>query len=467
MRLTLIPARSARSSFLALALSAVALALSPLAAAQAPPAPSPAPAGTAPPQDVLGNMVVTAGSTRALPKIAVVPSLSSDLADVTLRSVVVRDLDLCGEFEVLPDSAAPDGVYASDATLDMSLWAKKGVEAVVKVTAKTSGDSITFVTTAYLVQKGATPVFTRQTTTTQASTREESHRTADLLIGALTGQNGGFASRMTFTSGTGQIRSAYVIDADGHDPHTVSPKDELAIGAAFGKNEEVHWIASVNNGEYRIASKSGPALLPVKGSVYGLAFSRDRSQVAVSIGARDGIKVFLGPDFAGLKPASPVTTAIEPAFTPSGKLAFAGAGQFGQRIYVDGKPISPPGVFASSPTFCNHPDGVKAVFAAGAGKTTDLVVTGESGGGLARLTQNQGGNSAPACSPDGRLVAFFSTRTSNEGPGLYIMRVDGLRPKRVSTLVGDTLHWDPLPPAPAPAPAKSTPAAPPAAATKG
>jgi TolB protein len=80
------------------------------------------------------------------------------------------------------------------------------------------------------------------------------------------------------------------------------------------------------------------------------------------------------------------------------------------------------------------------------GKNTDLVASGETGGGLVRLTQNQGRNGYPACSPDGRLVAFFSTRTSGEGPGLYVMRVDGQRPKRISNLLGDSLRWDPLPP---------------------
>ncbi len=52
---------------------------------------------------------------------------------------------------------------------------------------------------------------------------------------------------------------------------------------------------------------------------------------------------------------------------------------------------------------------------------------------------------APIISPDGRLIAFFTTRKSNEGPGLYIMRIDGGRPKRVSTLLGDSLRWDALP----------------------
>jgi TolB protein len=112
---------------------------------------------------------------------------------------------------------------------------------------------------------------------------------------------------------------------------------------------------------------------------------------------------------------------------------------------VDGQPVTPEGINASSPVFCNHPDGVRLVFSAGAGKDTDLISTGEKGGPLSRLTQSQGRNSYPACSPDGRLLAFFSTRTSGEGPGLYLMRLDGGRPKRVSPLLGDTLRWDALP----------------------
>jgi TolB protein len=277
--------------------------------------------------------------------------------------------------------------------------------------------------------------------------REESHRVADLVIGALTGQNGGFASHMAFASGSGGTRRVFTIDADGHDAKAVSPQGAVALAPAFGKNGELYYTASVNNDVYRIFGPNGaPVSLPIQGSVYGLAFSRDKSQVAVSIGIGPTLKMFLGPDFAGIKPASTVGLALHPTFTPSGKLAFSGEGKFGQRVYVDDKPITPEGIFASSPVFCNHPDGVRTVFAVGVGQDADLVSTGERGGGLSRLTQNQGRNSYPACSPDGRLIAFFSTRTSGQGPGLYIMRIDGMRPKRISTLLGDSLRWDALPP---------------------
>lgn len=428
-------------------------------AALAPPAPparaqTPAqPAGpSAPPNpdEILGHITVVAGATRPLPKIGVLPSLSPEMEDVTLRSVVRRDLDLCGEFEVLADDKAPEGLYLADSPVDVKAWGQKGVEAVVKVTAKKlSADKAELRGQAYLVRYGDKAAFDRRFQVPLADLRTESHRVADLIIGALTGQNGGFASRMTFASGSGTLRRAFTIDADGHDARAVSPADKLAIAPAFGKGEELYFAASGKGEEYRLytASGQGPLPLPVKGSVYGLAFSKDRSQVALSLGVGSSIKVFTGPDLANLKPAPAfeIGMALHPAFTPSGKLAFAGEGKYSQRIFVDGKPISPDGLFASAPTFCNHPDGVKAIFAAGVGKQTDLVASGETGGGLVRLTQNQGSNGYPACSPDGRLVAFFSTRKSGEGPGLYIMRVDGLRPKRISNLLGDSLRWDPLP----------------------
>jgi TolB protein len=400
------------------------------------------------PEDLLGNIVVVAGATKPLPRIAVLPSKSFDMEDVTMRMVARRDLDLCGEFDLLPDSEAPAEAEGAE-TVDPSIWAKKKVEALVGVTARPieGQGKVELRGRVYLVAHGNKPVFDRRFVVPASDMRAEAHRLVDLVIGALTGQNGGFASHMTFASGTGKLRRVFTIDADGFDPKAVSPGDQIALAPAFGKGDELYWSASTNNGEYKIRTASGGTVdLPIKGSVYGLAFSKDRSQVAVSIGVDDTIKLFVGPDFATLQPATEVGMALRPTFTPSGKLAFAGAGRWGQRIYADGKPISPDGLFASSPTFCNHPDGVRAVYAVGVGKDTDLIATGERGGDMVRLTQGQGRNGYPSCSPDGRLVAFFSTRTSGEGPGLYIMRLDGGRSKRISTLLGDSLRWEALPP---------------------
>jgi TolB protein len=477
-----------RTTSIALALGALAVvALSPGArdaAAQGSPAAPAAPTGDAPPdaQSILDNLAVPAGATRPLPKIAVLPSLASAMEDVTIRSVVRRDLDLSGEFEVLPDSAAPDGLYLEDSPVDVKAWAAKGAEAVVKVSGKKTGpDKAELRGQAYFVNVGEQPVFDKRFEVPLDDVRFESHRIADLIIGALTGQNGGFASKMVFVSGSGTLRRAFMIDADGHDAKPVSPPDQIALAPAFGPGQEVWWTGSANKDIYRLYKQSAPTTpidTNVDGSVYGLAFAGDKSKVALAVGVGPTIRIFEGPTLEQLKPASPIGMALRPAYSSTGKLAFAGEGKYGQRIYVDGKAVSPDGLFASSPTFCRNPDGVRVVYAVGVGKNLDLVATGETGGGTYRLTQNQGSNAYPACSPDGRLVAFFSTRKSGEGPGLYIMRLDGGRPKRVSTLLGDSLRWEALPPgrareitapraaAPAPPAAPPTSAAPAATPAK-
>jgi TolB protein len=424
------------------AIAVIAASFAP-ASAQTPP-----PASPPDPNDLLGNIVVVAGAGRPLPKIAVVPSLASAQEDVTVRSVVRRDLDLCGEFELLADASAPDGVYLPDTPIDVKAWSGKGVEAVVKVSGKSRDkDHAELRGQVFFPSRGATSVFDKRYAVPEARLREASHRLADLLIGALTGQNGGFASHLTYAAGAGGVRRVFTIDSDGHDAKAVSPVELSAIAPAFGKNGELYYGAAPPGGRFRVqAASSTQALsIPYEGSVYGIAFSRDHAQVAVSLGVGDGVQVFAGSDFANLRPASTVKMALHPSFTPTGKLAFSGEGRFGQRIFVDGRAVTPEGLFASSPTFCNNPDGVRLVFSAGVGKDTDLVSTSERGGALARLTQNQGRNGYPACSPDGRLIAFFSTRTSNEGQGLYLMRIDGGRPKRIAPLLGDSLRWDPLP----------------------
>jgi TolB protein len=71
-----------------------------------------------------------------------------------------------------------------------------------------------------------------------------------------------------------------------------------------------------------------------------------------------------------------------------------------------------------------------------------LIATDTSGGGVRRLTQGHGSNAYPACSPDGRLVAFFSTGANGKSPGLYVLPISN--PSRIRKLAddhGDALAW--------------------------
>jgi TolB protein len=141
-------------------------------------------------------------------------------------------------------------------------------------------------------------------------------------------------------------------------------------------------------------------------------------------------------------------------------LAWVGGGENGtQRVYVEGKPVSPAGFPAAAPTFCDTEDGVFLVYSvATGGDRHDLVMSNERGGGMVRLTQNQGSNTYPACSPDGRLLAYFSVRSKDSG--LFVKSLKSWKEQKLSSRAGESLRWDALPPvatasvtAPSPAPA--------------
>jgi TolB protein len=409
------------------------------------------PAPTQPPDEsVLGTVDVTGAAAVPLPKLAVMPIVTTNEADTTLQLVVKKDLDLSGQFEVVSDDAAPSGLYLHDSPVDMAAWRSKGIAILVRVLAnKLPSGKIELLGSAYFVGRGATPVFEHRIETDAAVVRASSHRMTDALLGALSGRPGGFASHMVYSGRVGRNRQIFGIDADGFNLHTESPVGDTAIAPAFGPKGEVYYALSHDYMPFKLVH--GPAATPVpislQGSVFGIAFSPDHTKIAVSV-ARDGTShIHVGSaDGNGLQPISTVPLANHPVFGPGGKIAYVGGGTAGQRVYIDGKPISPPGFNASAPAFCDTPNGLLVVFTVGIGAGADLVSTDARGGNITRITQNQGANSYPACSPDGRLLAFFSTRKSDKGPGLYVVPLASLgHARRISSELGESLRWEALP----------------------
>jgi TolB protein len=228
-----------------------------------------------------------------------------------------------------------------------------------------------------------------------------------------------------------------------------------ALSPAWGPNAQIFYTVSVNYAPFKLM-RLGPdghkaVGVPFKTSVYSMAFNKDHSKLAVAVAEASKSTIYVGnPDGSDMKKVSTTELATHPVFSPSGKLAWLGGGakQGTQRVYVEGKAISPAAFTAAAPAFCNTEDGIKVVYAVGVGgNRQDLVLSNESGQGISRLTQNAGSNSYPACSSDGRMLAFFSTR--GKSPGIYIMSLKRWTTQKLSNQHGESLRWDPLPPPPA------------------
>jgi TolB protein len=430
---------------LTLLLSLVAPCVASLAFAQAAPAP--------PDESVLGEILVTGTqAAEKLPRIAVLPSLSPDYEDVIVRGVVRRDFELTGLFDVIADDKAPAGMYGFEDAVDVEAWRKLGAEAIVKVAArKTGADQIQVFGLAYLVSSGKKPVFEKSLTVKKTDARVTAHRITDALLGALTGRPGGFASELTFSGRWGKNRRIFRMDADGNGLLPFTDPNDTAIAPAFGPGNKIFYLVSHQYSPFSLAAyaeqKNQAVTVPFKTSLYGVSLSRDGKQLALAVADAGKSAIFVGgADGSNMKSVSTTELATRPVFSPTGKLSWIGGGakQGTQRVWLDGKAVSPPGFTAGGQTFCDTEDGVRLVYAVavGGGKQ-DLVMGDEKGRVIGRLTQGQGSNTHPACSPDGRLLAFFSTRGS--APGIYVMSLKSFRTQAISTQTGEGLSWAALP----------------------
>jgi TolB protein len=467
-----------RRSYAALALAGAALAAGRLSAADAPARGAP---GSTPEPDesVLGTVEVngSAEGLPPLPKMGVVPVVPTGLADTLVRLVVVRDMDLSGQFEVLAETSAPPGPFTHTTPLDLPAWRERGAEYVVRVYSQPAADDSAkteLVGEAYLTPTAAQgagaaqraaraggvpaeprPAFRAVLPTATTEIRAASHRLVDQLLGALTGRPGGFASEMTYAQKVGRWRRVFEIDADGFNLRTAGPTEATAISPAFGPGGQVYYALSLDYSPFRLAVGPSGTPVPVSapGSIMGLAFSGDHSRLALTVMDQGRSQLWVGePD--KLQPLASPPLSNHPVFGPLGKLAFVG-GTPVQRVYVDGKPISPPGFMASAPVFCDTPQGLLVLYTVGVGAGADIIASDTGGGAVRRLTQHEGANTYAACSPDGRLVAFFSTGKRRGGAagasgdeasgGLFVMPIQ--RPwlaKKISGEVGESLRWEAL-----------------------
>ncbi|HEU5075442.1 MAG TPA: tolB protein, partial [Polyangiaceae bacterium] len=299
---------------------------------------------------------------------------------------------------------------------------------------------------------GKDPVYQKTLLVDKALVRVTAHRITDALLGALTGRPGGFASRFAFSAKWGRHNRVFTMDADGHDLTPISDQKATSIAPVWGAGEGLFYLRSDEYAPFKLfryESQKHVALdLPFKSSIYSVAFNRDYTKLAIAVAENNGSSIFVGDaDGKNLTRVSKTPLSTHPVFSPSGKLAWIGGNpqkDGNQRVYIDGKAVSPAGFTAAAPAFCDTEDGIRLVYAVGVGNDhQDLVMSAENGQGIARLTQGQGSNSYPACSPDGRMLAFFSTRQNKKG--LYMMSLKRWRTQKVISQYGESLRWAPLP----------------------
>ncbi len=391
--------------------------------------------------DVLGEVLVEAKpQALQLPRISVQGPEVRDGFDAQLADLVARDLDLSGQFAMVKGGrpAAFADPFAPDP------WLARKVEAVVRSEATLlDGGRIQLRVALYLPDVGEEPAAIERVEVGPEGFRRAGHQLVDRVIRHLTGYDGPFDSRLLVVAREGNERRLYLVDADGWRLEAVSPREHTVIAAAFGPDGVPYWAGGPRGAPYHLYRHGQATPIPVQptGSIYGVAYDRTRDLWALSVARGAAIQLFEGELGPAMRPVRQADFALAPTYAPGGALYWSETSGRSTRVRGVKRRFSPAGVSATRPTLCRGPEGDWLVMQINQGRHGDLARVSPSGSALERIGSGNGQSFSPACSPDGRLVAYVSRAKGGDGPGVYLARVDGRRPRKLLTIQAEELYW--------------------------
>jgi TolB protein len=417
---------------------ALVLALSMPAVAQQGSAPAPAASALPAAAGTSGvTQVYVAGGSRSLFKIAIAPLPGEPGVSTTVVETSTRDLTLSSMFQVLDPKSFTANLSQEGMSIEPSSWRNVGAEGVVKGNASMRGANVHLELRLYVVSRGADAVLKREYDVAANAIRGAVHQFDNEIVKYFTGTAGTFGSRLVFSATTGRgQKGIFAIDSDGHGLGRLPAVSNVALAPAIGPGG-VHYAGGLPDGSYQLFRVGNPAaVLKHAGLIFGVAFGGGKMALVISQGGHSDIWVG-APDGGNLTKVTKGGLNTHPAFGPGGQLAYVSNQGGNPQIYVEGKRASFRGTYNMAPVWCNDPEGLKLLFMGRDGGTWDIFSSDPGGGSMKRLTQDQGSNTYPACSPDGRTIAFFSTRG-----GLFLANTQGQNQQKIASAIGESLRWE-------------------------
>jgi TolB protein len=382
------------------------------------------------------------GGPGSLPHIAVPDfiALSSD-ADTAatakaIAEVLWDDLNFEREYDMVPrDTYASIPASRSMSDVPFDRWRELGVDGLVVGTVMKTGDTLRVEVRLFRIA-GQKSVFGKEYTGSAANPRIYAHTIADEIYQTQSQLRGVARTKLAFASdrddervgGTVEQRNAkeiYICDYDAANQRPVTINRKLNITPAWSPDGRSLAYTSYRRGYpdlfisniYQTTPPEEPA--HGQGQNFLPAWSPDGTRIAF-MSTRDGNPeiYIMNRDGSGVRrltnsPAIDVT----PTWAPSGaQIAFVSDRSGSPQIYVVG--VDGVGLRRiTSESYCDRPTWSPAPF-------NEIAYTSRTGGGIhdikvmdmatlqvRQLTFGEGSSESPAFAPNGRHIAFSSTRS--------------------------------------------------------
>lgn len=431
---------------------AVVAAAAVLAAAQAP---------TAPGQQPSEIELVISGDPGTPPRYAVPDfvALTPDVAEIarTMSQVLWDDLAFEREFYLIPrDTYATVSAARTVDQIPFAGWRELGADAVVFGTVEKTGASVRVEVRVFNVRTRQS-VFSKEYSGSAANPRLYAHTASDEIHQQQRALRGVARTRLAFSSdrnreklaGAGvdrDVKEIYVADYDGANPRRITTNRALNITPAWSPDARAIAYTSYRRGYpdvFIALLYQGIQETPTNGVAQNWlpVYSPDGTKICFTSNRDGNAELYvMNRDGSGLRrltnhPAIDTT----PTWSPTGtQIAFTSdrAGQ--PQIYIVGadglnlRRLTTSESYADRPTWSPAPFN-EIAFAGRTGGGYDIKVYDLASGQTRQLTFGEGTNESPAYAPNGRHVAFTSTRSGRvqvytigrDGRGLRQITRDG------------------------------------------
>ena len=394
------------------------------------------------------------GSGISLFKVAVPPVLDGGAgaaAIKTLQAVMIRDLTLIGLFKVLNPKGFLANLQQEGVGIVPEPWVNVGAQGVIKARATKVGNKVSVDFYLYDVAKGRTPVLTKTYRGSARGVRRLAHLFGNDVVMHYSKEPGIFTSKLTFATTSRRSRTSYiyVMDYDGYGVYKVSRTGRQNVLPSWSPGGAVTYTSYLwKNPDLYMVSGGGRAKRISKraGLNTGAAWSPSGKSLALTLSKDGNAELYLISATGGILRRLTNNSAIDtsPSWSPDGRqIAFVSNRGGSPQIYVMGaggggaRRLTFQGTYNQQPDWNPRREKPLVAFTGrDEAGSYDIFTVNVQNGQLKRLTQGQGSNKSPTWAPNGRILAFTTSRG-----GIWIMNDDGLNQQQVYRGGAQTPAW--------------------------
>jgi TolB protein len=411
-----------------------------------------------PPAQQVGEVVVKIGGDKGAPKFAVpdfIP-LSTDAATrevaQLLGQVLFDDIAFEREFDMIPRKEYANVPAATSIeAVPFESWRQLGADGVIVGAVRKDGDKITVQARLYNIA-GQSAAFSKEYSGAATNPRVFAHTIADEIHKQQRDLNGVARTKLAFASDRDgerikgpieerTIKEVYIADYDGANQRRITVNRSLNITPVWSADGRAIAYTSYrrNNRPDIFVSyiyEGKPPETPAHGtdSVHNFlpAWSPDGSRIAFMTNRDGNLEIYaMNKDGSNVRrltnhPANDTT----PTWSPAGnQVAFTSDRSGSPQIYVvDADGLGSPRRITTSESYADRATWAPSPFneiayAAKTGPGYDIHIYDFAQGQIRQITNGEGSNESPAYAPNGRHIAFTSTRSGKKQ--IFVIGRDG------------------------------------------